>query len=301
MIVKDGTNTSYGMLLLTMLFWGGNWPALKILTSYLMVPPLTLGFFRYLTASFLFIILLIALRRPLSQLYCRENAKILAIAGMTYFACSVTLIIGMSLTTGAQASIIAGFNSATVGLFAYLMHKERLTKTWHYLGYILSFLGILFVIGIQAFIEFQINYFIGNILILVSGLIWGLYSSIGKTAMKTMSSIDFTAGSIAISCTFFGIGSLSEGIWMLDIYGSLDFWLNILFIGIGVTFLGFMFYFKAIENIGASRASSFISLVPVVGTTLSILLLQENVYWTFIIGLIFVVAGIALINQSKNS
>jgi drug/metabolite transporter (DMT)-like permease len=51
-----------------------------------------------------------------------------------------------------------------------------------------------------------------------------------------------------------------------------------------------------IKNIGAIRTGVFISLVPVFGTTASILILNETLYWTFIAGLILIVSGILFIN-----
>ncbi|MHA2359810.1 MAG: EamA family transporter, partial [Candidatus Thorarchaeota archaeon] len=55
-------------------------------------------------------------------------------------------------------------------------------------------------------------------------------------------------------------------------------------------------------ELGATKAGGFINLVPVFGTIFSVIILQDILYWTFIVGLLLVVNGILLINfPSKKS
>ena len=293
---NDGSNLSHCLMVVTAIFWGINWPATRMLVGILNVPPLTVGFFRYLIASVFYIPLLFALGSSPKHIFGNGNSKLILKAGFVYFLCSALLNIGMIFTTATQGAIIAGFNSTTVALFAYLQYGETLRHRWQYLGFVMSFIGVIFVIGVQALLEFQINYLLGNLLIILSALAWGYYTSLAKSIGDKMSSMDYTAGTIITSCVFFGLLSIPDYAWTLTIYETIEFWSSLFVVGVLVTFLGFMFYFKAIDKIGATRSSSYISLVPVLGTIFSILLLNETMYWTFLIGLLLVVSGIITIN-----
>jgi len=163
-----------------------------------------------------------------------------------------------------------------------------------------SFLGIIFVVGIQSIIEFQLEYLIGNGILICAMLSWGLYSALGKTTMQTNSSLEATTGGVVFGTLLFGIGALTENCWTLPAMTNAFFWLIILFLGIFVTFLGFFFYFTGIKELGATQSAIFISLVPVFGTLFSAIILFEPIYWTFAVGLLLVVIGILIINDPRS-
>ncbi|MFX1604995.1 MAG: DMT family transporter [Promethearchaeota archaeon] len=289
---------NYVMLVIAMAFWGGSWLSGDIIVG--IAPPMTIGFFRFLTGSVLFLILLFATENEPRRIFHRVNFKILFLVGLTgIFGYGVLFLTGMRFTTAAQGAIIAGFNPATVSLVAHLYHKERLPERWQYLGFLIAFLGVIFVVGIQAFLDFNVDYLIGNLIILGAMITWGVYSSVGKEAMKTLSPLEVTTGGSIIGALLFGMGALTEEIWTLPALIDPVFWINILYLGICVTFIGFLFYFISINELGATRAGGFINLVPVFGTIFSYLILREVIYWTYIIGLILVVMGIVIINYPE--
>ena len=290
----------YAMLIIVMAFWGGSWSSAKIIVG--MAPPMTIGFFRFLSASILFSILLFAAEPEPRRIFRRSNFRILFFVGLTgIFGYGVLFLTGMRFTTAAQGAIIAGFNPATVSMVAHLYHKERLGRRWQYIGFLIAFLGVVFVVGVQALLEFNLNYLLGNLIILCAMFTWGLYSSIGKEAMKKLSPLEVTTGGSIIGAVLFGMGALTEEVWSLSALADPVFWLNILYLGTCVTFIGFLFYFISIKELGATRAGGFINLVPVFGTIFSFLILNEIIYWTYGVGLILVVIGIVVINYpAKN-
>ena len=292
---KGSSLRYYAMLVVAMAFWGGSWPSGDIIVG--IAPPMTIGFFRFLIGSILFLILLFTTESEPRRIFRRSNFKILFLVGLTgIFGYGVFFLTGMRFTTAAQGAIIAGFNPATVSLVAHIYHKERLPKRWQYIGFLLAFIGVIFVVGVQALLEFNIDYLIGNIIILAAMFTWGFYSSIGKEAMKTLSPLEVTTGGSIIGVFLFGMGALTEEIWALPALVDPVFWINAIYLGSCVTFIGFLFYFISIKELGATRAGGFINLVPVFGTIFSYLILREVIYWTYIIGLILVVVGIIIIN-----
>ncbi|TFF96009.1 DMT family transporter [Candidatus Thorarchaeota archaeon] len=300
--MDESSSRDYVMLIVAMAFWGGSWVSAKVVVG--VAPPMTIGFFRFFTASILFILVMLGTRASIRRLFSRKNLRILFLVGLTgVFAYGVLFLTGMRFTTAAQGSIIAGFNPVTVSLFAHLIHKERLPRVWQYSGYLIAFLGVIFVVGIQALLDFRIEHLIGNLVILAAMFTWGLYTSVGKEAMKELSALEINAGGAVVGSVLFGLGAIYERVWELPALVDPVFWLNALYLGCLVTFVGFLFYFSSITRIGASRAGGFINLVPVFGVLFSALLLPgEPIYWTFIVGLALVVLGITLVNvPARNS
>ena len=161
---------------------------------------------------------------------------------------------------------------------------------------LILFLGVVFVVGVQSLLDFQLEYLIGNLIILGAMCLWGVYSSIAKESMKSMTPLEANAGAAVIGMVLFGIGATFEEPWTLGFYTNPYFWWNVFFLGAFTTFIGFLFFFISIQKIGATRTGGFINFVPVFGTTLSILILSETIYWTFLVGLILVVIGVSIIN-----
>ena len=286
----------YAMLIVAMAFWGGSWVSAKVTVS--LAPPMTIGFFRFFIASILFLGILLIVEPQSKRFFRRANLKLLILVGLTgVFGYGVLFLTGMQFTTAAQGSIIAGFNPATVSIVAHLVHKERLQKKWQYAGFVFAFAGIIFVVGVQALIDFQIEYLIGNLTILGAMVTWGIYSSVGKEAMKTMTPLEVNIGGALVGSILFGIGALNEQVWTLPAMIDPIFWMNAIYLGVFVTVIGFLFYFMGIKELGATRAGGFINLVPVFGTFFSAIFMPEDpIYWTFGVGLILVVCGISIIN-----
>ncbi len=289
-------NSKYYLLLVIGTFtWGGSWVAAKILVD--IAPPFTIGFFRFLIGSILFLALLGITGPSPRSLFTRARIKWLFLLGLTgIFGYGVMFLVGMRFTTAAQGSIIAGFNPITISIFAHIIHKEHLDRNWKYIGFGLGFLGVVFVVGIQSLLDFQLEYLVGNLIILGAMCLWGVYSSIAKESMKSMTPLEANAGAAIIGMILFGIGAAFEEPWTHTFFLDSNFWWNVFFLGAFTTFIGFLFFFISIEKIGATRTGGFINFVPVFGTTLSVLILAETIYWTFIVGLILVVVGVSIIN-----
>ena len=285
----------YVYLIIVMFFWGITWVSMKILVS--LAPVITIAFFRYAVAIPFFIILLRQRGKSPWQIFRKNTTRIVAIAGLIgIFGSVVVRLYGLQYTTAGQAAILAGISPITVSLFAHIINKERLSREWQYSGFIISFIGVIFVVGVQSLLEFNFNYLIGNIIIIISVAMWGIYSSVNKRAMQELTPVEATAGSIFVGWLPLSLGVLTELDSLANVLSNPEFLLNVFFIGVITAFLGFTLYFESINEIGATRSGAFISLVPIFGTLMSLLLLQEVVYWTFIVGLFLVVFGILILN-----
>ncbi|TFG14124.1 DMT family transporter [Candidatus Thorarchaeota archaeon] len=287
----------YGGLMIAMVAWGGSWVSAKVVVD--IAPPMTIGFFRFLIAAFLFVVTLKISQGSVQNLLNRQNIKAFLLLGTTgIFGYGVLFLTGMRFTTAAQGSIIAGFNPVTTSIFAAIIHKEKLVRKWQYVGFALSFAGVIFVVGVQSLLDFRLDYLIGNLIILGGMILWGLYSSIGKETMKKISPLEANAGGTIVGALLFGTAMIFEKPWNLSSFTNVLFWSNVAYLGVAVTFVGFLLYFISVKEIGATQSGGFINFVPVFGTLFSLLLLQEPFYWTFLVGLLLVISGVGIINFS---
>ena len=291
----DSLERSYIELVIVMLFWGGSWPIAKVLVAS--IPPFTVGLFRFMFASLLFALMLYSRRSSLSVSFNRRFIVGTLLLGVTgVFGYGVFFLFGLQYTTSAQGVIIAGANPALISLFAYFFHKERLPRPWQYSGLFLSMLGIVFVVGVQALLDYNPDYLIGNILIFLAMICWATYSNIGKSVMKETSPLITTAGASVVGTFLFLFPALTEQFWTGGILLNIGFWLGVGYLGAFATVVGFLLYFRGIHAVGATKAAIFINLVPIIGTLLSVVFLHEPLYWPFVVGLVLVVSGITIIN-----
>jgi drug/metabolite transporter (DMT)-like permease len=276
------------------MFWGLSWPLAKYLVTF--APPFTVGFFRFLIACVFFAPILVNLYK--AKKFRKETVKLFLILGLTgIFGYGVFFLIGLQFTTAAEGSIIAGINPITISLFSHIFFQERLAKPWQYSGFLISLLGIVFVIGVKSILDFQIEHILGNMLILAAMGCWGIYTNVSKKGMMSgLSSFEVTAGSILFGMILFSIGAVTENYWLDPTFASFSFWLPIFILGFFTTFVSFSFYFVSVNRIGPTRSGIFINLVPIFGILFSAFFLNETIHWTFFIGLLLIFLGIGLIN-----
>jgi drug/metabolite transporter (DMT)-like permease len=74
-------------------------------------------------------------------------------------------------------------------------------------------------------------------------------------------------------------------------------WSSLVYLGLGGTVIGFVWYYKGIQRIGAMRASVFINFVPVSAILLGHLVLGEAVGWPLALGALLVITGVYLTNR----
>ena len=281
-----------------MMLWGASWVSMKVLVT--IAPPFTIGFCRFFVAGLFFSLVLRTKGYSPRKFFEKNKGEYILAAGVTGVFGFITLsLVGVRLTSAAQGSIIAGMNPVIVLIFAHIFQKERLPTKWQYSGFIAAFIGIAFVVGIQAILDFKLEYIIGNIIVLLGMVCWGLYTSIAKSAMDKMPPIEMATGSVYVGCLLFAVAATTENIWTLEVLTDFVFWWNVLFLGFLVTFVAYLCYFEAINNLGVTKSGIFFSLVPIFGTTLSFILLNEVPTWADFVGLFFIVLGIVIINLPK--
>jgi drug/metabolite transporter (DMT)-like permease len=131
----------------------------------------------------------------------------------------------------------------------------------------------------------------GDLLLAAAGVSWSLYTIIGKPLMGRVRPLDYTAAT-SLLC-FIGVAawagpSLSPQAWRAA--GALE-WLALLYLTVGGSLLGALFWNLALRTAQASRLANFVFLQPLVGVALGAWLLGEPLSRWTLLGATLVLAG----------
>lgn len=275
------------LLIFLVVVWGINWPLSKIALDY--SPPLLFAGIRTVIGGL--ILILIALPK-LQALRLKELWPIYltsAVLSIVFYYGFQT--IGLQYVPAGLFSSIVFLQPVLLGIFSWLWLGESMYGL-KMTGLLLGFLGVasLSIGGITGSISLS-----GIILALASALSWALGTiylkrNAARVDMLWMTAMQITIGGVILLI----FGSATEQ-WA-DITWNSSFVLNTLFIAIFVIALGWLVYFKLINEGEAGKVGSFTFLIPLISIGASVVLLNEQITWNLVIGLLLIVSSIVMVN-----
>lgn len=197
-------------------------------------------------------------------------------------AAPICLLLGLSMTTAANASLLNNFEIAVTAFIALLVFKERISpRLW---------LGIIFVTVSCLILSFEdissLHFTKGSLLVLLAACCWGLennctrkISSKDPLQIVLLKGIFSGGGSLAIG---FMIGERIQELW------SIPCTLLLGFIAYGLSIYTYVY---AQRLLGASRTSAYYAIAPFIGVFLSLIIFQEIPGINFFIALVFMLLG----------
>ncbi len=283
-------------LLLTALFWGGTFISGRTLGA-LGVHPTAAAFLRFTVSSVLLVILVVLRMGRIPALPSRLWLK-MGLLGLTgVFSYNILFFWGLGLVEAGRASIIIAISPAMIALGASLIFGQRLGIP-RCLGVVASIIGAMTAISSgnpAALLSGGIG--LGDLLIFGCVLSWAAYSLIGKAVLSDTSPLVSVTYSSAIGALMLLPAALTNGlVEALPTY-TLPEWLNIGYLGVFGTVIGFVWYYEGIEKIGAAKASLFINFVPIFAILLSASLLGERLTMSLAVGAVMVVCGVYVTNN----
>jgi drug/metabolite transporter (DMT)-like permease len=141
----------------------------------------------------------------------------------------------------------------------------------------------------------------GNLFFLGSTVVWGFLSRFTSTSSQYGSPLSFSLWiyffCIVFLFFFIDLQSIKQVLHKAD---SL-FWFNMIFNAVINTGLATTFYFYGTSKLGPEKTSSFIYIVPFAAALSSFIFIQEQIKWNTIVGGIFGIAAVWMINKKSNS
>lgn len=281
----------YAMLLGFAIFTGATFNIAKFSVHYF--SPASAAAWRFGIAAVLMLFIL-GIQKNVRWNIVRENGAIYIILGIIgVFGFNSFFFFGMMYTSALNGALIMATNPLLTTILAVFILKTPLTRKQS-AGIIFALIGVILVLT-QGSLEVinTLSISKGDLFILLGNLCWALYGVLGRKYLKQSSSMETTTYTMIIGALFLIVLSafLPSPQPLLKV--TLTAWVAILFMAIFTSVLGYLWWNKAMETIGAANTSVFFNLVPVVTMIFSIII-GTPVSIFHILGTILVILGVLI-------
>lgn len=282
----------YILLALTTLFWAGNWVVGRGMRGD--VPPIALAFWRWVIA--------LGLMAPLAWPHLKQEWRtalrhwpILAVLGLLGTGLYNALAyVGLQYTTAINGLLLNSFVPLLIIAIAWFAFGKRL-RPIEGLGVALSLAGVFAIVArgeLGALRHLRFN--VGDLWVLASVAAWALYTNLLQKRPAGLHPLAFlvclaVVGLVAMAPIY--AWELNSG---RSIHPGAAAYAGIAYAGVFPAFLGYLFWNRAVAEIGAHKAAPFIHLMPVFGIALAVLFLGEQPAPYHAVGIALIFCGIYL-------
>ena len=296
--MNNKNNFAYLILILTTIFWSGNFIVGKAASTY-EIPPFSLNFYRWFFAG---LILLPFTFKELVEKknYIFDNIVFFTILGVT----SITIFNSIVYYSLYYTQVISGILMIStipvwIIFISSILNIEK-TNIFQIFGVIFSLTGVVFIIT-KADLEIikNLDFNKGDLSMVVAMFSWAVYSALLKSKKYEISQfalleVVIITGLIFLTPIYF-IEMYLGNVIVLGVPFILTLTYVVFFPGLA----SFIFWIKGISIIGANRAGVFLHLMPIFGAIMAMIIFNEKFMYYHILGAIFIVAGITLSNKKN--
>lgn len=299
-MVNGALRVHLGLCGMTLL-WGLSWPAGRAIAQSL--PLLSSSAWRFSLAALVLLAWARLSRGAWPSLSVRQWAGLAAAGAVGVFGYTIFFMYGMRLVEASRAAVVVTTNPVFVTLAAAWLFDEPFNKRIG-LGLVLAVLGAATVMTHgQPWALLTGGVGLGEWLLVGCILAWAGYSLMAKRLMVGVDSLTATAVTAAFGCALLWLAALVVDGPAVALDGLSEVTLNqaglLTFMALGPTVLSYVWFFRGIAALGAGVASSYISLVPVVGVSSAVWLLHEPLGWSLAVGGAMALCGVVIANRAR--
>lgn len=282
------------LLLLTSLFWGGNFVVGKSLVGH--ASPITLTTIRWMIA----VICLLPLvwwkeKKILPPRSAILPLLLMGITGAVLF--NILQFLALKHTTATNVGLISTLNTFSIAIFSVIFLKERI-NILQICSMIFSLLGVILVLSkgnIDFLLSFHFN--TGDLWMIAAVVIWGIYSVCSKWAMTTTSAMMSTLYSaifglmilIPLNLSHFSVSNINGAF-----IGSM------VYTGVISTVVCMVLWNLGVQKLGAMTSGIFLNFNPIFTFIIAFIILGEKITWIQGLGSGIVMLGCYLFSHFKN-
>ena len=297
MFSKD--RRAYIFLILTTLFWSGNFIVGKAASLY-EIPPFTLNFYRWMFAWIIlapFTLKEIAAKKN----YILENIKLITILGITSITIFNSIVYySLNFTQVISGVLMISTIPVMIIIFCWLFKIEK-TNFYQILGVIFSLSGVLVIITkADLVVLLNLNFNKGDLWMVVAMFSWAMYSALLKKKKFELSQLSLLQIIISAGLIFLLPAYLIELALGYRVSIHLPFILTLSYVVLFPGLASFIFWIKGISIIGSNRSGIFLHLMPIFSTILAMLIFKEKFMIYHLIGAMLIVVGIILSSRAKS-
>lgn len=270
------------------LMWGSGWPIYKIALAY--TPPILFAGMRLLLGGLLTTIVIAPRYRLIRW---RQTWPIYTISAFFNAILFYGLqSIGLQYVPEGLFTVIVYLQPMIVGLFAWLILKERLTLGKG-IGLIIGFVGV----GVISYSSLTGNIsLVGVAIAILTAVSWAfgiVYVKIASGSIDAfwLVALQSVIGGLVMTVLGLGVEHWSSIVW------NFPYWSGLIYGAVfGIPVPWAMFYVLVQAN-DASRVASYTFLVPFLAVLYGVLFMHEPLSLDLFIGFVMIMASIYLVNR----
>lgn len=290
---------AYAISILCMFLWGSAFPAIKLTYRELNIQGgdyfamIFVAGIRFTIAGILVLMLMFIFdRKNVNQMiikfpYLLKLGIIVTTLGYLFF------YIGTGNTSGMKAAILTSSSTFLVVIFSHFFLDERF-DLYKFIAIILGLLGVI-IANFNK--EFNWNFtLIGEGFMFINAALGAIGTIYVKKKSNSVSAFAQSSGQFLYG----GILLMLIGYFMLK--SSLVFTFNsvlLLLYGGILSAIAFTLWYMVLKEYKASEIAFLRLFIPFFGTFLSAIILNEEITWGVIVGLLFVIIGIIILNKTR--
>lgn len=279
------------LILLTTFLMGSSFAVVKIGLPY--SSPLLLAALRFTLAGLMMAVIVLILKRP-HPTSIKSWIKILVIGAFQTAGVMGCIFLSLRTITASESSILTFTNPLLVVVFSTIFLKTHY-KFYQWIGVLFGLVGVSITMGAQ--LELKIGIFYG----ILSAVFWAI-----ATLLANKWGVHFDTWVLSAYQMLFGGFLLLLSSFIVEkpffILNSHSL-LVLLWLSMMSSIVQFAVWYYLLQKGDPGKTSAFLFLAPFFGVLSGWLILGESLYLSIIVGGIFIIIGIYLVNsnfQQKN-
>nr|WP_294906433.1 DMT family transporter [uncultured Lacibacter sp.] len=278
------------------IIWSGNFIVARAVIHD--IPPVTLAFFRWLTACIL--LLPVAWRHigPSWQII-KEHKSYFFWTGLTGISLFNTLVyVAGHSSTAINLALIGTTSSPIIAvILAHYFLKEHIQ--WiRIAGIALCISGILFLLSkgsIQNLLHLEFSR--GDGWVLLGATSFAIYNILARKKPTNISAVGFLFFVFVIGTALLLPAYLVEAAYTKPVEWNQQTAWVILYLGLGTSVVSFLLWNRSIKELGAGRTALFGNLIPIFSSIEAVFILGEKISYIHIVSFMLIAAGLAIDNS----
>jgi len=267
------------------------------------IPPITLAFVRFATATPILIVIVLRSRHSRESMrhaLTREfwMFSFLGLSGITllyvFQFCSLRFI------SATEGSVIINLHAVFAMLLSAVFLNEPLTSR-KISGVFLAFSGLIVItMGDATISSLNLIEPVGVLLMVAAALCWAAYSVFGKKVLQRYSNQVATACAFLLGTLFLIPFAISEGRLNTLVDSSMLTWFSVVFLAIPCSVVAYILWNRMIRVTDVTKVLVSLYVIPIPTAILSYVFLGETITYSLVLGAGLIIAGVYLTESSSN-
>jgi len=279
------------------LAWGGTWAVAKLAVGE--VPPIELSAIRFAIVGIVLLAACAVLRIPIGR---GHWGAVIVAGALGIFGYNALVFVALTMVPASDGALIVPTLIPVLTALLATAIGERLTKD-KIAGSAIGIAGAALVIagaqGIGG--AFSAQRLLADLMALLGAACWAGYGVVGRIAMRSRSPTALVAlTSLVGAALLFPLGFLEQGYRDVGSW-PLSAWLEIAYLVVFATIVGFVLFHWAVRRFGAAAGAMSSYMVPVAAVLIAFIALGERPQPLQLIGGAVILVGVRIATLRRGS